>query len=197
MGEPSPTSPSAWGSRSSLAMATAAKPWSRRPIRRSMSPSGPVATGSSAVMPPPATRSSRAKRSRPRRAQSHSLSFEAMAPIAQRARGTQDLLPADQPYWDAMEDAAAEQAAQFGFQRIETPVFEATELFKRGAGESSDIVIKEMYTFTDRGNRSLTLRPEGTAPIVREVNDRLPDRKSTRLNSSHDQISYAVFCLKK
>jgi len=94
-----------------------------------------------------------------------------MAPIAQRARGTQDLLPADQPSWDAMEDAATEQAAHFGYQRIETPIFEATELFKRGAGESSDIVIKEMYTFTDRGNRSLTLRPEGTAPIVRAYFD--------------------------
>jgi len=94
-----------------------------------------------------------------------------MAPIAQRARGTQDLLPADQPYWDAMEGAAKDQAGRFGYQRIETPTFEATELFKRGAGESSDIVAKEMYTFTDRGNRSVTLRPEGTAPIVRAYFD--------------------------
>jgi histidyl-tRNA synthetase len=94
-----------------------------------------------------------------------------MAPIAQRARGTQDLLPADHPYWDAMERAAKDQAGRFGYQRIETPIFEATELFQRGAGESSDIVAKEMYTFTDRGNRSLTLRPEGTAPIVRAYFD--------------------------
>jgi histidyl-tRNA synthetase len=94
-----------------------------------------------------------------------------MAPIAQRARGTQDLLPADQPYWDAMEGAAKDLSSRFGYQRIETPVFEATELFKRGAGEASDIVTKEMYTFTDRGNRSLTLRPEGTAPIVRAYFD--------------------------
>ena len=90
-----------------------------------------------------------------------------MAPIAKRVRGTQDLLPTDQPYWDAMERAARQQAEQFGYQRIETPVFEHTELFLRGAGEGSDIVMKEMYTFTDRGDRSLTLRPEGTAPIVR------------------------------
>ena len=94
-----------------------------------------------------------------------------MAPIAQRARGTQDLLPADQPYWETMEAAARDQAGRFGYQRIETPTFEATELFQRGAGESSDIVAKEMYTFTDRGNRSLTLRPEGTAPIVRAYFD--------------------------
>ena len=90
-----------------------------------------------------------------------------MAPVAKRARGTLDLLPAEQPYWDAMERAAKELADRYGYQRIETPVFEPTELFVRGAGEGSDLVSKEMYTFTDRGNRSLTLRPEGTAPIVR------------------------------
>jgi len=90
-----------------------------------------------------------------------------MAPIAQRPRGTQDLLPAEQPYWDAMEATAKDVAGRFGYQRIETPIFEPTELFVRGAGESSDIVTKEMYTFKDRGDRWLTLRPEGTAPIVR------------------------------
>ena len=94
-----------------------------------------------------------------------------MAPIAQRARGTQDLLPADQPHWDAMEVAAKDQARRFGYQRIETPIFEATELFQRSSGESSDIVVKEMYNFTDRGNRPLTLRPEGTAPILRAYFD--------------------------
>ena len=90
-----------------------------------------------------------------------------MAPVAKRARGTQDLLPAQRPYWDAMERAARDLADRYGYQRIETPIFEATELFVRGAGEGSDIVSKEMYTFADRGHRSLTLRPEGTAPIVR------------------------------
>ena len=94
-----------------------------------------------------------------------------MPPIAQRVRGTQDLLPADQPYWDAMERAAHQQAERFGYQRIETPIFEATELFVRSAGEGSDIVTKEMYTFTDRGGRSITLRPEGTAPILRAYFD--------------------------
>jgi histidyl-tRNA synthetase len=94
-----------------------------------------------------------------------------MAPIAKRARGTQDLLPAEQPYWEMMEGAAKDVAVRFGYQRIETPIFEATELFQHGAGEGSDIVAKEMYSFTDRGNRSLTLRPEGTAPIVRAYFD--------------------------
>jgi len=94
-----------------------------------------------------------------------------MAPIAQRARGTQDLLPQDEPYWEAMEAAAKALAPRFAYQRIETPIFEATELFVRGAGEGSDIVAKEMYTFKDRGDRLLTLRPEGTAPIVRAYFD--------------------------
>jgi histidyl-tRNA synthetase len=94
-----------------------------------------------------------------------------MAPIAQRAPGTQDILPADQPYWEAIEAAAKDQAARFGYQRIETPIYEPTDLFVRGVGESTDIVTKEMYTFSDRGGRSLTLRPEGTAPIMRAYFD--------------------------
>ncbi|MGH2740116.1 MAG: histidine--tRNA ligase [Actinomycetota bacterium] len=82
-------------------------------------------------------------------------------------RGTQDLLP---PLSDALEilaEGAASVARLYGFSRVETPAFESTELFSRGVGESSDIVTKEMYTFEDRGGRSLTLRPEGTAPVVR------------------------------
>ncbi len=94
-----------------------------------------------------------------------------MASIAQRPRGTQDLLPADQPYWAALEAAAKDLAERFGYQRIETPIFEATDLFVRGVGEATDIVSKEMFTFSDRGGRSLTLRPEGTAPIVRAYFD--------------------------
>ena len=94
-----------------------------------------------------------------------------MASIAQRPRGTQDLLPADQPYWAALEASARDVAGRFGYQRIETPIFEATDLFVRGVGEATDIVSKEMFTFNDRGGRSLTLRPEGTAPIVRAYFD--------------------------
>src|SRR5438309_5878953 len=94
-----------------------------------------------------------------------------MASIAQRPRGTQDLLPADQPYWAGLEAVAREVAGRFGYQRIETPIFESTDLFVRGVGEGTDIVSKEMFTFSDRGGRSLTLRPEGTAPIVRAYFD--------------------------
>src|SRR5947208_4423856 len=94
-----------------------------------------------------------------------------MPPIAQRPRGTQDLLPADQPYWEAMSGTAKGLAERFGYLRIETPTFEATDLFVRAVGEATDIVSKEMFTFKDRGDRSLTLRPEGTAPIVRAYFD--------------------------
>jgi histidyl-tRNA synthetase len=94
-----------------------------------------------------------------------------MAPVAQRVRGTQDLLPADRPYWERMEGAAYDSAVRAGYGRIETPIFETTDLFVRSAGEGSDVVSKEMYTFSDRGSRSLTLRPEGTAPIVRAYFD--------------------------
>lgn len=82
-------------------------------------------------------------------------------------RGTQDLLP---PVSDALEilaQNAATAARLYGFSRVETPAFESTELFSRGVGASSDIVTKEMYTFEDKGGRSFTLRPEGTAPVVR------------------------------
>ncbi len=67
----------------------------------------------------------------------------------------------------ALYDRAADLARCYGYRYVETPVFEATELFARTSGETSDVVAKEMYTFTDRGDRSLTLRPEGTAPVMR------------------------------
>jgi histidyl-tRNA synthetase len=82
-------------------------------------------------------------------------------------RGTYDVLPADQPLRQRAIDEFERVCALYGYRRIQTPVFEDTELFARTAGESSDVVRKEMYTFTDRGDRSLTLRAEATAPIVR------------------------------
>lgn len=94
-----------------------------------------------------------------------------MAPVAQRPRGTQDILPAEQLYWHEMNRFAEAVATARGYQRIDTPIFEATALFVRSAGETSDIVTKEMYTFLDRGGRSMTLRPEGTAPVVRAYFD--------------------------
>jgi histidyl-tRNA synthetase len=82
-------------------------------------------------------------------------------------RGTADILPGDQPYWRLVQSAAVRTAALFGYRRIDTPVFEDTRLFQRGVGEDTDIVEKEMYTFGDRGGDSLTLKPEGTAPVCR------------------------------
>ncbi|HET6770365.1 MAG TPA: histidine--tRNA ligase [Actinomycetota bacterium] len=85
----------------------------------------------------------------------------------QPPRGTQDLLPPTSDAIESLAAGAAELAGRFGFRPVETPTFEHTELFARGVGEASDIVTKEMYTFEDKGGRSLTLRPEGTAPVVR------------------------------
>lgn len=82
-------------------------------------------------------------------------------------KGTKDMLPADAYKWHWVESIARETAARFGFRELRTPTFEHTELFLRGVGETTDIVTKEMYTFEDKGGRSLTLRPEGTAGIAR------------------------------
>jgi histidyl-tRNA synthetase len=82
-------------------------------------------------------------------------------------RGTHDVLPSDQPLWQKVTGEMERLCALYGYRRIQTPGFEDTELFQRTSGAGSDIVQKEMYTFEDRGGRSLTLRPEGTAPICR------------------------------
>jgi histidyl-tRNA synthetase len=85
----------------------------------------------------------------------------------QAPRGTHDVLPAEQPLWQRVTGTLAEVAELYGYRRIQTPNFEDTDLFQRTSGQGSDIVQKEMYTFADQGGRSLTLRPEGTAPIAR------------------------------
>jgi len=82
-------------------------------------------------------------------------------------RGTHDILPSEQPLWRLVTTEAERLCSLYGYRPIQTPVFEDTALFKRTAGEGSDVVQKEMYTFEDRGGRSLTLRPEATAPIAR------------------------------
>ncbi|MDR0974432.1 MAG: histidine--tRNA ligase [Ruminococcus sp.] len=87
--------------------------------------------------------------------------------MIQRPKGTEDILPADVYKWQYIEKTLTELASLYGFYEIHFPVFEYTELFARSVGESSDIVGKEMYTFNDRGGRSVTLRPEGTAGAVR------------------------------
>ena len=82
-------------------------------------------------------------------------------------RGTHDVLPSEQPLWQKVTGEMERLCALYGYRRIQTPGFEDTDLFRRTAGVGSDIVQKEMYTFEDEGGRSLTLRPEGTAPICR------------------------------
>ena len=90
-----------------------------------------------------------------------------MSERIQAPRGTSDVLPEDWPARRSVEAVAQRILEAAGYRRIETPTFEATELFARGVGESTDIVQKEMYTFEDAGGRSQTLRPEGTAPVAR------------------------------
>jgi histidyl-tRNA synthetase len=87
--------------------------------------------------------------------------------VIQAPKGTFDILPDDAARRERLEAQAARILGAAGYRRIETPAFEATELFTRGVGEATDIVQKEMYTFDDGGGRSLTLRPEGTAPVCR------------------------------
>jgi histidyl-tRNA synthetase len=82
-------------------------------------------------------------------------------------RGTFDILPPESLQWQALERIVDEVCSRFGYSEIRTPMFESTEVFVRTIGEGTDIVDKEMYTFTDRGERSITLRPELTAPVVR------------------------------
>jgi histidyl-tRNA synthetase len=87
-------------------------------------------------------------------------------PTYQAPRGTHDVLPSDERWWQVVRELE-ELSALYGWRRIQTPGFEDTALFQRTSGEASDVVDKEMYTFADRSDRSLTLRPEGTAPIAR------------------------------
>jgi histidyl-tRNA synthetase len=87
--------------------------------------------------------------------------------VFQAPRGTSDILPEEQAYHLYIEQKAADIARLYGYKRIDTPVFEDTELFSRGVGGATDIVQKEIYTFEDRGGNKLTLRPEGTAPVCR------------------------------
>lgn len=103
--------------------------------------------------------------------------------MIQKMKGTYDLLPADTRKWQALEKVIRNVSKIYNYEEIRTPIFENTELFHRGVGEETDIVSKETYDFTDRGNRSNTLRPEGTAGVVRSYienklyADRIPVKK--------------------
>lgn len=85
----------------------------------------------------------------------------------QAPRGTLDILPEEQAWWRYIEQKATHICQLYGYQRIDSPVFEETGLFARSVGQGTDIVEKEMYTFTDKGDKQMTLRPEGTAPVCR------------------------------
>ncbi|QXM05944.1 histidine--tRNA ligase [Crassaminicella indica] len=98
-------------------------------------------------------------------------------------RGTKDVLPSDAYKWNYVEHLFRDVCTRFGYKEIRTPIFEHTELFKRGVGETTDIVQKEMYSFEDNGGRDITLKPEGTAPVVRSFieNKLYADTQPTKL----------------
>ena len=100
-----------------------------------------------------------------------------------KPRGTMDIMPEETPLWQHIEKTVRETASKYGYEEIRTPTFESTELFARGVGDSTDVVQKEMYTFEDREHRSFTLRPEGTASVVRALieNGRCSDAMPLRL----------------
>ena len=107
-----------------------------------------------------------------------------MGVITKKIKGTEDVLPKDSYRWQFVEDVMRKESAAYGFKEIRTPVFEHTELFVRGVGQTTDVVQKEMYTFDTKGGESVTLRPEGTAGAARAVlehglvNDSLPIKAS-------------------
>lgn len=107
-----------------------------------------------------------------------------MGVITKKIKGTEDVLPKDSYRWQFVEDVMRKESAAYGFKEIRTPVFEHTELFARGVGQTTDVVQKEMYTFDTKGGESVTLRPEGTAGAARAVlehglvNDSLPVKAS-------------------
>ena len=92
-----------------------------------------------------------------------------MAKSITAVRGTQDVLPSQSRQWQYVESTLLETARLAGFQELRVPVFENTELFTHSVGDTTDVVQKEMYTFEDKGGRSITLRPEGTAGAVRSL----------------------------
>ena len=87
--------------------------------------------------------------------------------MIQALRGTRDILPEEVGYWQFIETTVREILSRAVYQEIRAPIFEQTALFERGIGEATDVVGKEMYTFSSRGDKSITLRPEGTAGVVR------------------------------
>lgn len=108
-----------------------------------------------------------------------------------KPRGTEDVLPSDVGLWQYIENTAREVCGLYGYNEIRTPVFEHTELFQRGVGDTTDVVQKEMYTFEDKGGRSITLKPEGTATLVRSYIE-----NSLYANPQPTKLSYIIPCFR-
>ena len=108
-----------------------------------------------------------------------------------KPRGTEDVLPEEVALWQKIENTAREVCNVFGYKEIRTPVFENTELFARGVGETTDVVQKEMYTFLDKGGRSVTLKPEGTATLVRSYIE-----NSLYANPQPTKLAYIIPCFR-
>ncbi len=106
-----------------------------------------------------------------------------------KPRGTEDILPADSHIWRKIERTANEVCNLYGYKEIRTPVFEDTSLFQRGVGDTTDVVQKEMYTFEDKGGRSITLRPEGTASLARSFIE-----NSLYANPQPTKLYYNISC---
>ena len=103
--------------------------------------------------------------------------------LTKAPRGTKDITPKDAYKWNYVENKFREICSLFGYEEMRTPIFEHTELFKRSVGDTTDIVQKEMYSFTDKGERDITLKPEGTAGVVRAFieNKLYADTQPTKL----------------
>ncbi len=108
-----------------------------------------------------------------------------------KPRGTEDILPEESHLWQHIESTARDVCERFGYAEIRTPVFEHTELFQRGVGGTTDVVQKEMYTFQDKGGRSLTLKPEGTAGLVRSYIE-----NSLYAKPQPTKLSYIIPCFR-
>lgn len=108
-----------------------------------------------------------------------------MALITKKIKGTEDVLPKDSYRWQFIEKVMREESAAYGFKEIRTPVFEHTELFARGVGQTTDVVQKEMYTFDTKGGESVTLRPEGTAGAARAMLEHALDNEGLPIKASY------------
>ena len=108
-----------------------------------------------------------------------------MALITKKIKGTEDVLPKESYKWQFVEKIMREEARSYGFREIRTPVFEHTELFARGVGQTTDVVQKEMYTFDTKGGESVTLRPEGTAGAARAVLEHALENEGLPIKASY------------